>query len=158
MVAMVPYTFTIVKVYGTIATMAGAFVGGAVVSRYGVSKPLLVGAVLLPVTNLLFALLGALGPQEWMLYVTITADNLSAGFAGTVFIAYLSGLTSAGYTATQYALFSSLMTLPGKGLAGFSGVMVDADGYVAFFLATAAAGIPAVLLAAYLMRRRVAPA
>ena len=143
---------TFVGVYGLFATIAGALAGGVIVARYGIMRPLLVGAVLLPATNLLFALLGVIGPEIWMLIVTITADNLSAGFAGTVFIAYLSGLTSTAYTATQYALFSSLMTLPGKFLAGFTGIVVDAQGYIHLFLYTAGAGIPAVLLVLFLMR------
>jgi PAT family beta-lactamase induction signal transducer AmpG len=147
----------IVKVYGTGATIAGALLGGLAVARFGIFRPLLVGALLLPATNLLFAALGVIGAEQWMLYITITADNLSAGFAGTAFIAYLSSLTSASYTATQYALFSSLMTLPGKLIAGFSGVMVEATGYVHFFVATAVAGVPAVLLLVYLMTRAQAP-
>ena len=103
------------------------------------------------------ALLGAAfwgagqGPVVEWLMVTISADNLASGFAGSVFIAYLSSLTSTAYTATQYALFSSLMTLPGKFLSGFSGELVDAWGYHDFFLYTAALGIPAVSLVLLLM-------
>lgn len=143
----------IVKTYGTFATIAGALIGGVLVARYGLFRPLLLGALLLPLTNLLFAALATMGPQAWMLTVTISADNLSAGLAGTVFIAYLSSLTSVAYTATQYALFSSLMTLPGKFFAGFSGVVVDVTGYVDFFVYTAAAGLPALALVLFLMRR-----
>src|SRR5699024_11776884 len=83
---------------------------------------------------------------------TISADNLSGGLAGSAFIAYLSSLTNTGYTATQYALFSSLMTLPGKFIGGFSGVVVDSYGYVTFFGYTALAGVPAILLAAWLIK------
>jgi len=93
-----------------------------------------------------------------MLTLTISADNLSAGLAGTVFIAYLSSLTNTAYTATQYALFSSLMTLPGKFLGGFSGMVADAAGYVDFFLYASAAGVPAILLVLYLLRRETSPA
>src|SRR5699024_9449832 len=78
------------------------------------------------------------------LAITISADNLSGGMAGSAFIAYLSSLTNTGYTATQYALFSSLMTLPGKFIGGFSGVVVDGYGYVTFFGYTALAGVPAI--------------
>lgn len=144
---------TIVKVYGVVATIIGAFGGGVLIARYGIFKPLLLGAFLLPLTNLLFAALDIMGPELWMLYVTITLDNLSVGLSGTVFIAYLSSLTSTAYTATQYALFTSLMTLPGKLFAGFSGMVVDAQGYFEFFIYTAIAGIPAVLLVLFLMRR-----
>ena len=93
---------TFVGVYGLFATIAGALAGGVIVARYGLMRPLLVGAVLLPATNLLFALLGVIGPEIWMLIVTITADNLSAGFAGTVFILYTAG---AGIPAVLLVLF-----------------------------------------------------
>ncbi|MFP6713750.1 MAG: MFS transporter [Alphaproteobacteria bacterium] len=142
----------IIKVYGTFATIIGAFVGGALVVRYGIMWPLLAGAVLLASTNLLFSALALVGPDLVMLTVTITADNLSAGLAGTVFIAYLSSLTNTAYTATQYALFTSLMTLPGKFLGGFTGLAVDSIGYVEFFIYAALAGVPAIVLVLVLMR------
>jgi PAT family beta-lactamase induction signal transducer AmpG len=88
--------------------------------------------------------------------VTISVDNAASGLAGTALIAYMSSLTSSHYTATQYALFSSFYALPGRLLAGFSGIIVADYGYVTFFLYTAAAGIPAILLILLLMaiRRR----
>lgn len=136
----------IAKIFGIGMTILGAAIGGALVVRYGAVRMLLPGAVLVALTNILFAWLATRGPEVQMLVLTISADNLSAGFAGSVFIAYLSGLTSPGYTATQYALFSSLMTLAGKFLSGFSGVIVDAWRYEAFFLYAAAMGIPAIVL------------
>lgn len=84
--------------------------------------------------------------------MVISADNFSGGLATAAFIAYLSSLTNTAYTATQYALFSSLMTLFPKFLGGFSGVIVDAQGYFFFFLYAAALGVPAILLVLYLMR------
>jgi PAT family beta-lactamase induction signal transducer AmpG len=83
--------------------------------------------------------------------MVICADNISAGLAGSAFIAYLSSLTNAAYTATQYALFSSLMTLPGKFISGFSGLVVDAQGYVFFFTYVSLLGLPAIMLVLYLM-------
>ncbi len=106
----------------------------------------MLGAVLVAATNLLFAALAEIGPDIGFLAVTISADNLSGGLAGSVFIAYLSSLTNPAYTATQYALFSSLMTLPGKFMGGFSGVVVDATSYTTFFIYAAGVGIPSVLL------------
>lgn len=103
-------------------------------------------------TNLLFAYLAQLGPDTRWLAVVISADNLSAGFASAAFIAYLSGLTNRAYTATQYALFSSLMTLPGKFMSGFSGVIVDASSYQVFFIYAALMGVPAIGLAWWVMR------
>ena len=84
------------------------------------------------------------GPPR-MVFV-ISADNLSAGVASAAFIAYLSSLTNVSYSATQYALFSSMMLLAPKWLAGYSGAFVDANGYVPFFLGTAALGVPVLLL------------
>jgi PAT family beta-lactamase induction signal transducer AmpG len=147
---------SIAKVYGVVMTMAGAFLGGLLVARYGLLRPLLLGAVLVAATNLIFAYLAATGRDIGLLMLTISADNLSGGIAGTVLIAYASSLTNAAYTATQYALFSSIFTLPGKFLGGFSGVIVDAQGYVYFFIYAGLLGIPAILLVLYIMSRSAA--
>ena len=88
-----------------------------------------------------------------MLTVTISADNFAMGFGGTVFIAYLSSLVNASFTATQYALMSSLMSLLGKFTAGFSGNVQEAIGWVGFFLYAAALGIPAIVLSVVVATR-----
>ena len=135
-------------------SIAGAFICGVLVVKWGIYRSLLLGAVLVAATNLLFAALAASGTAElsWLALV-ISADNLSGGIASTAFVAYLSSLTSRAYTATQYALFSSLMTLPGKFISGFSGVVVDGFGYQTFFTMAAVVGLPAIFLVLYLMRR-----
>ncbi len=140
------------KVFGFFMTIAGSALAGVLVVRYGIPPILLLGAVLAGGTNLLFAWLATQTPTELLLALVISADNLGAGIATVAFIAYLSSLTSSAYSATQYALFSSLMTLPGKFVGGFSGVMVDTWGYSSFFITTAAAGIPALLLLILIMR------
>jgi PAT family beta-lactamase induction signal transducer AmpG len=142
----------IAKIFGFVMSVAGSFLGGAMVIRYGIMRPLLLGAVMVAATNLLFAFLAMIGPDKFWLAAVISADNISAGLSNAVFIAYLSSLTNQAYTATQYALFSSFMTLPGKVISGFSGVIVDASGYVSFFVYAAAVGIPAILLVIVLMR------
>lgn len=134
------------KIYGVVMTLAGAFVGGALALRIGVLRVLMLGAVLSAASNLLFAALAMHGRDLSWLIVVISADNLSAGIASAAFIAYLSSLTSVAYSATQYALFSSIMLLLPKFVAGFSGAFVDAFGYVSFFCATAALGLPVLLL------------
>ena len=135
------------KLFGFFMTIFGAFVGGLLVIKWGVGRCLLIGAVAVATTNLFFAQLALLAnPDLNWLAVTVSLDNLSGGFATTAFIAYLSGLTNKAYTATQYALFSSLMTLPGKFMSGFSGFVVDSYGYFTFFLSAAALGLPAILL------------
>jgi len=134
------------KFYGVVMTLAGAFLGGALALRFGVTRILMLGAVLSAASNLLFAWLATRGHDLTGLIFVISADNLSAGIASAAFIAYLSGLTNVAYSATQYALFSSVMLLLPKFVAGFSGAFVDAHGYVAFFTSTAALGVPVLLL------------
>jgi len=145
---------TVTKLFGIVVTLVGAAVGGVAVARYGLGGPLIVGAVLLAVTNLFFAGMALYGPELWFLFVTIGADNFAAGFTGTVFIAYLSGLTNVNYTATQYALFSSLMTLPGKIISGFSGFIVESVDWASFFVYASAMGIPGIVLAIIVVRRQ----
>lgn len=147
----------VTKVFGVLVTLFGAAVGGVAVARYGLNGPLVFGAVLLAVTNLFFAGMALYGPELWFLVLTISADNLAAGFTGTVFIAYLSGLTNVAYTATQYALFSSLMTLPGKLISAGSGWVVAQVDWFSFFIYASGMGLPAVFLAIAVTRRR-APA
>jgi len=142
------------KLFGFFMTIAGAALCGVLVVRWGVYRPLLIGAVAVALTNLLFALLATLEPDIVWLAVVISADNISGGMASTAFVAYLSSLTNRAYTATQYALFSSLMTLPGKFISGFSGVIVDSYGYLYFFVFAATVGIPAILLVIVLMVRQ----
>jgi PAT family beta-lactamase induction signal transducer AmpG len=145
---------TVTKVFGIFVTLSGAAIGGIAVARYGLGGPLVFGAVLLAVTNLFFAGMAAWGRDIWFLVMTIGADNLAAGFSGTVFIAYLSSLTNVSYTATQYALFSSLMTLPGKLISGFSGQIVVAIDWFSFFVYASAMGVPGVLLAIIVARHQ----
>lgn len=140
------------KVFGFFMTIIGAAVGGVMVANYGIMRPLLLGSVMVASTNLLFAVLAVNEPNLWLLAAVISADNLSGGLAGSVFIAYLSSLTSSEHTATQYALFSSLMTLPAQLLGGFSGIIVDHYGYMVFFIYAASVGIPAIVLVSWLMR------
>ncbi len=134
------------KIYGVIMTLAGAFVGGVLSMRFGVMRVLVLGAILSAATNLLFAWLGTRGHDVTALVFVISADNLSSGIASAAFIAYLSSLTNINYSATQYALFSSMMLLLPKFLAGYSGQYVDAFGYGNFFTATALLGLPVLLL------------
>lgn len=145
---------TVTKVFGFAITLLGAALGGVAVARYGAARPLVAGAVMLAASNLVFIGLAQAGPDMGWLIAAICADNLAAGFVGTIFIAYLSGLTNVAYTATQYALFTSLMSLPGRLLSGFSGQIVEVAGWVNFFIYTTAAGIPAILLAMLVVHRR----
>ena len=136
----------VTKVFGVVMTLLGAFIGGGLTVKFGVLRMLMVGALLSAASNLLFAWLGGRGHDLTGLIFVISADNLSSGIASAAFIAYLSSLTNITYSATQYALFSSMMLLAPKWLAGFSGVFVDAYGYQNFFYSTALLGVPVLLL------------
>lgn len=142
----------VTKVYGVIMTLVGAFVGGLLAARLGVMRVLMLGAALSAASNLLFVWLSGVGHDVQALVWVISADNLASGIASAAFIAYLSSLTNISYSATQYALLSSMMLLLPKFIAGFSGEFVDAHGYDSFFTATACLGVPVLLLVALAAR------
>lgn len=139
------------KIFGFFMTIAGVALGGILVVKYGIMRPLLFGAVLVASTNLLFAVLAVSKPTVLLLAAVISADNLGGGIATSVFIAYLSSLTNTAHTATQYALFGSLMTLPAQLLGGLSGLLVDQYGYYVFFVYSSLIGLPAIILVLLLM-------
>jgi PAT family beta-lactamase induction signal transducer AmpG len=134
------------KVYGVIMTLLGAFVGGALALRLGVMRVLMLGALLSAASNLLYGWLSSRGHDLGALVFVISADNLAGGLATSAFIAYMSSLTNVNYSATQYALFSSMMLLLPKFLAGYSGLYVDHFGYTSFFTVTAMLGVPVLVL------------
>lgn len=136
-----------VKTFGIVATIIGGFAGGLLAQRFSLMRMMMLGAMMTAATNLLFILLEKSGTNFFVLYGVVAFDNLAAGFASTVFVAFLSALTSIRFTAVQYAIFSSLMTLLPKLIGGYSGAMVDAlHGYAPFFAITALMGVPVLLL------------
>lgn len=137
---------SVAKVFGLLMTIVGGFAGGLLAVRFGVIRILFLGAVLSAVTNLLFVWLSQSGVDIARLYVVIGADNLSAGLASAAFIAYLSSLTNISFTAVQYAIFSSLMTLFPKVLGGYSGTFVESMGYSNFFIMTTLLTLPVLVL------------
>jgi len=147
----------VTKTVGPFVTIGGALLGGVLVMHYGKMRMLMTGAILVVLTNLLFAWLATQQAELLWLILVVGADNLAAGIATTTFIAYLSALTNKAYTATQYALFSSIMLLLAKFVAGFSGMVVDASSYPVFFTYAAALGIPSILFILVLMRHEIAP-
>ncbi|RZJ17453.1 MAG: MFS transporter [Brevundimonas sp.] len=115
------------KVFGVIMTTLGVFIGGWSVARLGLIRTMVIGAFMSPLSNLVFAWLATQGPDLGALVIAIGVDNVATGYAGTALIAYMSSLTSIGFTATQYALFSSLYAFPGKLIASQSGRIVEAS-------------------------------
>lgn len=145
---------TVVKTFGVFITILGGFIGGILTLRFGVIKMLFVGALLTALTNLLFMLLATKGYNIGLLYLVISADNLSAGLASVAFVAFLSRLTNISFTAMQYAIFSSLMTLLPKLIGGYSGSIVENIGYSQFFLVASLMGLP-VLWIIYLANKHL---
>lgn len=145
------------KSYGMVMTLLGGFLGGILTLRYGVYRILFLGALLSAGTNLLFLLLAGHSGDLTLLAFVIAADNLSGGLASTAFIAFLSSLTSVSFTAVQYALFSSLMTLIPKLFGGYSGTIVEGINYNHFFIFTTLLCLPVlvlIVLAAFTLGRR----
>lgn len=143
---------SVVKSFGLGMSILGGFVGGILALRYGVMRILFAGAVLSALTNILFIVLAKAGQDIGLLYWVIAADNLSAGLASAAFVAFLSSLTNISFTAMQYAIFSSMMTLFPKVLGGYSGAIVEGIGYESFFLVTALMGLPVLFLILWVNR------
>lgn len=143
----------VAKVYGLWVSFAGIALGGWAVLRLGLRRSVVLATILIASTNLFFAGMVLTGAKLWMLTATISADNIASGFSGTVFIAYLSSLTNVSFTATQYALFSSMSTFIGKLTAGYSGQVQEWLGWFGFFLYAAALGVPAIVLSIVVARR-----
>ena len=141
------------KLFGVWVGIAGAFLGGAVVVRLGIQKTLLIAMILGGVSNLLYLLLSVNHGNLVIFTAVIGGENLAGGFLGTAAVAWLSSLVNREYTATQYALFSSLVTLPGKLIGGVSGFMVTSMGYEGFFIFSTVAVLPALALFFWLQPR-----
>jgi PAT family beta-lactamase induction signal transducer AmpG len=149
----------VAKLFGLVSSIVGVLLGGVAVARLGTVKSLAFGSLAVIASNLMFMTLAFQdAPSLTGLAIVVSADNLAMGIAGTALIAYLSSLTSASYTATQYALFSSMYALPGKLLMGTSGFVVDAVGYPWFFIYTSCLGIPALVMLYFLVRQRASDA
>ena len=134
------------KFFGLFATIIGGFLGGLYSMHKGVIQSLLIGAIIAAFSNLLFAWLAVSDINITFLILVITADNIASGFAGAAFVVYLSSLTSIKFTATQYALFSSMMLFVPKLIAGYAGGIVNLIGYSHFFIFTAILGLPVLVL------------
>ena len=144
-----------VNTFGVLVSIVGGFLGGILATRFGVMRILMLGASLSAATNLAFVGLAYAGHNVPLMYATVFADNLAAGLASAAFVAFLSSLTNVQFTAVQYAIFSSLMTLLPKTLGGYSGSIVDGIGYPGFFIFTTLIGVP-VLILVWLAGRRLA--
>jgi MFS transporter, PAT family, beta-lactamase induction signal transducer AmpG len=145
------------KLVGILALVAGALAGGVVVARFGIMRSLLVCGVLMSVGNLFYVLQAVGGHRIGYLVLCVIAENFTGAMAGSALVGYLSSLCSPGFTATQYALLSSLSALPRTVLASTTGALSNALGWVPFFLLTSAVTVPALLLLIWIWRRGATP-
>ncbi len=144
---------TVSKLYGVWIGIAGAFLGGICVAAFNIRHVLVVAAIAVAVSNLAYLLMAVHPAETWAFFATISADNLSQGFAGVVLVAFMSGLTDRNFTATQYALLASLANLPGKFIGGVSGYIVEATDYQTFFILSTFSVVPTLLLLAWLWNK-----
>ncbi len=144
---------TVSKLYGIWIGIAGAFLGGLCVAAFNIRRMLVIAAIAVAVSNLAFLLMAMNPSENWAFFAAISADNLSQGFAGTVLVAFMSGLTNRNFTATQYALLVSLANLPGKFIGGLSGYIVEASSYQMFFIFSSISVIPTLLLLSWLWNK-----
>lgn len=144
---------TVSKIYGVWIGIAGAFLGGICTAAFSMRSMLVVAAIAVSVSNIAYLLMANHPGENWAFFATISADNLSQGFAGVVLVAFMSSLTNQNFTATQYALLASLANLPGKFVGGISGFVVESTGYPLFFIISTLSVIPTLLLLAWLWHR-----
>jgi len=147
----------VTKIYGVWIGIVGVFLGGIAIARWGVRKPLLAAIVICGSCNLLYLLLIAHPADLAVLTLVISFENLTLGFLGTATVAYLSSLVSHKHTATQYALLSSMVNLPGKVLGVFAGRIVEATSYGTYFIIATVAVIPATAMFLWLWPRQREP-
>ncbi len=148
---------SISKIFGLAATLAGGFLGGLIVVRRGIMESLLWCGLLQMFSNLMFAIQAMVGHDVAMLSVTIAVENVAGGMGTASFVAYLSALCNIAYTATQYALLSSLMAVARTFLSSPAGFLADSTSWVVFFLITTFAALPGLVLLWWLMRRKIVP-
>ena len=141
------------KLYGMIATILGGIAGGLIINRFGIMKSLFWFGLLQGITNLMFVAQSYAGHNIYLLTITISLDNISAGMGTTALVAYLSSLCNIAYTATQYALLSSLMSFARDLFAATSGFLADHVSWDIFFFITALMVIPGLILLAYLTKK-----
>ncbi len=141
------------KLVGFFATVIGAIVGGLVTSKLGVMRALILCGILQSAGNLFYVLQAVGGHRLDYLALCVAAENLTGAMAGTALVAYLSGLCSPAFTATQYALLSSLAAVGRTMVASSGGLLADRLGWVPFFLLTTVATLPALLLLLWIARR-----
>ena len=147
---------TVAKIYGVAATLAGVAAGGILVARLGVLRALLVSGVLQMLSNLMYVVQVLVGHDVAVLALTIGTENLTNGMGSAAFVAYLSGLCNVAFTATQYALLTSLASIGMNLVSASGGFLADQLGWIPFFLIATVACLPGLGLLLWIMRREAA--
>ncbi|MDF2367725.1 AmpG family muropeptide MFS transporter [Sneathiella sp.] len=142
------------KLLGTVATFGGLFIGGWLLAATTMYRTLWVCGLLQMLSNLMFAAQAAIGPDLAFLALTIGLENVASGMGTAVFVAYLSSLCNTAYTATQYALLTSLMAVARTVLVSPAGWLVERTGWIEFFILTTVAAVPGLALLWYLSYRQ----
>jgi MFS transporter, PAT family, beta-lactamase induction signal transducer AmpG len=145
------------KGYGVVVGIVGALLGGWAVTRFEMRRLLVVSAIGVALSNMLYLIMAVNPGQTWAFVATLSGDNLAQGFAGPVLVAFMSGLVNRSFTATQYALLSALANLPGKLIGGFSGFLVKESGYPSLFVLSTVSIVPTLIVLALLWRRMPRP-
>ena len=143
----------VAKLFGFVATVMGGLIGGVVVARLGIMRGLMVCGVAMALSNLVFVLQAWVGPDLGVLALTVSVENITTGMGMTAFVAYMSSLCNVAYTATQYALLTSLMAMGRTVLSSGSGWLAEQVSWPTFFFLTTIAATPGLLLLLLLMRR-----
>jgi PAT family beta-lactamase induction signal transducer AmpG len=144
---------SITKIFGVVATLLGVAAGGLLVAQAGIFRALLYCGLLQMVSNLMFAAQAVVGADPWMLTATIAVENFSGGMGTAAFIAFLSRLCSVAFTATQYALFSSLAAVGRTVLSSGGGWLADKLDWVWFFVVSAVCALPGLIVLVWFLRR-----
>jgi len=144
---------TVVKLYGVIATILGSLIGGALVARIGVMRSLFICGVFHALTNLMFVAQAKIGADTGFLAVSISLENISGGMATTAFIAFISNLVNKQFTATQYALLSSISAVGRTTIAAPAGYVAEILGWEGFFMFSVFLAAPALIVLLFFQRR-----
>ena len=143
----------VVKVFGVVATLGGGFLGGILLARIGLMRGLFVCGVLMAASNLVFVVQAWVGRDLAMLAVTVAVENVTTGMGTAAFVAYLSSLCNRAYTATQYALLTSLMAFSRTTMSSGAGWLADRMDWVSFFVLSTLAALPGLVLLYWMIRR-----
>jgi PAT family beta-lactamase induction signal transducer AmpG len=146
---------TIVKTFGLFATLGGVFAGGLLVKKIGIVKSLWVAGLMQMFSNLAFAYLSKIGHDPRLLYVVVFSENFSGGIGNSVFVAYLSGLCSIAFSATQYAILSSLSSFARGALTASAGVFAQDLGWYNFFIFSTFLAVPGLIFLLWLNAKKL---